>query len=146
MKLEVRKAVLSDCLNIFDWRTNPKNSENSYSGGDFKYSDHESWFADYLKEHGNLMLIVEINDRPCCVVRFDGELNDREVSIYMVPGWHGNGLGLQCLLLCETYLHKELQGLPCNLTAQIMNDNVASIKMFTRAGYIYSLADWYKLI
>ena len=143
MKLEVRKAVLDDCQDIYDWRTNPKNSEHSYTGGDFKYSDHEKWFPEYLKERDNLMLIVSINDNPCCVVRFDGSLDDREVSIYMVPGWHGNGLGLQCLLLCETFLHQELRGMPCNLHAEIMNDNVASIKMFTRAGYIYSLADWY---
>lgn len=146
MKLEVRRVVLRDCQDIYNWRTNPLNSENSWSGGDFKYGNHEIWFANYLKERNNLMLIVEMNDRPCCVVRFDGELDDREVSIYMVPSYHGKGLGLQCLLLCETYLHKELTGLPCNLHAQIMNDNVASIKMFTRAGYIYSMADWYKLI
>ena len=146
MKLEIRKAVLGDCLDIYNWRTNPKNSKNSWSGGGFKYTDHESWFPNYLKDSGNLMLIAEFDGRPCCVVRFDGGLNDREVSIYMVPGFHGFGLGLQCLLLGERYLTESLSGLPCELTAQIMNANKASIKMFTRAGYIYSLADWYKLI
>lgn len=148
MKLEIRKATIDDCQDIYDWRTDEKNSENSFSGGDFSYEKHKGWFKHYLEdtEESNLMLILELNDKPCCVVRFDGELNHRTVSIYMVPGYHGKKLGLPCLLMAELYLRHELQGLTCNLDAEIMIDNEASIKIFTRAGYIYSMADWYKVL
>lgn len=146
MKLEVKKATQDDCKNIYDWRTHKKNRDCSGTTGLFSYKDHKDWFSEYLKEDNNLMLIAYTKDKPCCVMRFDGDLDEREVSIYMVPGWHGHGLGLPCLLLGELYLHSELKGLHCNLFAQIQGDNKASIKLFTRAGYIYSMTDWYKTI
>jgi len=146
MKLEIRRSTIGDCRNVYDWRTDPKNSENSWSGGDFKYEDHQEWFADYLKSPESLMLIAEFNGKPCCVMRFDGSLDDRTVSIYMVPGFHGNGFGLECLLFGERWLKEDIRGLTCNLHAEIMQHNIASTKLFTRAGYIYSMADWYKVI
>ena len=146
MKIEIRKALKSDCKNIYQWRTHSKNVDYSWSSGDFTYDEHKQWFTEYLQERDNLMLIAEKEGEPCCVMRFDGDLDDREVSIYMVPGWHGVGLGLPCLLLGEMYLSSELRGLPCNLRAEIQFDNTASIKLFSRAGYMYSMADWYKVI
>lgn len=145
MKLEVRKATIEDCKDIYEWRTHLLNCEYSWSSTLITLKGHQKWFAEYLKERDNLMLIVEFNGKPCAVLRFDGDLHDKEVSIYMVPGFHGLGLGLPCLLLCERYLTESLH-LPCNLRAQVQNHNTASIKLFTRAGYIYSMSDWYKVI
>ena len=145
MQLKVREATIEDCKYIYEWRTHPLNCEYSWST-DIKFKDHVEWFTKYLEERNDLMLIVEIDNKPCCVLRFDGELDHREVSIYMVPGYHNKGLGLPCLLLGELYLREQLMGLTCNLTAQIQNDNKASVKLFTRAGYIYSMADWYKVL
>jgi len=146
MKLSIREATIDDTRNVYDWRTDPKNSGNSWTGGDFLYDSHEKWFKAYLEERDNMMLIVGFNDKPCSVVRFDGDFEDKTVSIYMVPSFHGYGLGIQCLLLAERYLKKRVMGSLVNLHAEIMNDNLPSVKMFTRAGYIYSTADWYKLI
>jgi len=146
MKLEIREATLEDCQDIYDWRTHEKNKEYSYTHDDFSYKEHKGWFKDYLLEKGNLMLIAELNGKPCSVVRFDGDFSSKEVSIYMVPGFHGFGLGLQCLLLSERLLKEKLRGLQCNITAEIDQENCASTNMFTRAGYIYSMADWYKVI
>jgi len=151
MKFELRKATIEDCRNIYRWRTDPINSEGSFTGGSFTYNDHKSWFADYLEEEGNLMLIASFNDVPCCVLRFDKEFDERKVSIYMVPGYHGCGLGLHCLLFGERYLKDELEGSACSLGAEIMCDNDASMRLFKRAGYVYeNVPDaslyWYKVI
>lgn len=146
MKLEIRKAVKENCRDIYNWRTDERNSQFSWTGDSLTYSQHEEWFLEYLEERNYLMLIASFNDKPCSVIRFDGDIDDRTVSIYMVPAFHSHGLGMQCLLLGERYLKEEIKGLPCNLNAEIMNDNMASVKLFTRAGYIYSMADWYKVI
>ena len=146
MKLEIRKATIEDCRSIYSWRTSPINSASSFTGSSFSYEDHTAWFTKYLEDTESLMLIVSFNDKPCCVLRFDGDWEEKTVSIYMVPSFHGFGLGIQCLLLGERYLKEELQGLRCNLIAEIMMDNKASFKLFSRAGYIYSMADWHKVI
>ena len=146
MKLQIRPTSITDCRDIYDWRTNEINSEFSFTGKDFKYEDHEAWFARYLEDEENLMLVVEYNDKPCCVMRFDGAFEEKTVSIYMVPGFHGKKLSLPCLLLGELYLRKPLQGLKCNLHAEIMMNNEASIALFSQAGYRYSMADWWKVI
>jgi len=146
MKLEARKAGWLDRRDIYTWRTDKRNSEYSYTGDDFPYSEHEAWFKEYLDDDENLMLIIEVNSADCCVVRLDGCLEHKEVSIYMVPGFHGKNLSLSCLLLAELYLRERLQGLTCSLSAQIMMNNEASVSLFSRAGYRYSMADWYKVI
>ena len=125
MKLETRKATLEDCKSIYKWRTDERNSEFSFTGKDFKYEDHVKWFKEYLSERENLMLIAEIMDKPCCVMRFDGDFQEKTVSIYMVPGFHGKGLALSCLLLGELFVKESLGGLKCNLNAEIMGDNDA---------------------
>lgn len=147
MKLEIRPATIADCESIYKWRTDARNSEFSFTGNDFKYESHEKWFKDYyLEDKESLMLITEVMDKPCCVMRFDGALEEKTVSIYMVPGYHGKNLSLSCLLLGELYIRETLNGLRCNLIAEIMMDNNASISLFSRAGYRYSMADWSKVI
>jgi len=146
MKLEIRPADINDCRDIFDWRTSEINSEFSFTGNDFKYEDHEKWFPKYLADKDNMMLIVECNGKPCCVIRFDGSFSEKTVSIYMVPSFHGKRISLICLLMAERYLKEELEGLTCNLNAEIMAGNHASIALFSQAGYRYSMADWWKVI
>jgi len=150
MILEIRKATLIDCQDIFKWRTDPINSEGSFTGGEFCYEDHKNWFMAYLKRKDNLMLLASFNGKPCCVLRFDGTILSRVVSIYMVPGFHGLGLGLQCLLLGERFLIEEAMRVK-SLTAEISHDNRTSKRLFRAAGYICennadTSSDWYKVI
>ena len=73
MKLELRKATIEDCKDIYRWRTDPINSEGSFTGGSFTYDDHAIWFKGYLGNADNLMLIASFNSKSCCVLRFDKE-------------------------------------------------------------------------
>lgn len=150
MKLELKKATIKDCKDIYRWRTDPINSEGSFTGGNFSYDDHTIWFEGYLENKDNLMLIAGFNDKSCCVLRFDGTVEEKTVSIYMVPGFHGVRLGIQCLLLGERYLRDELGGVGCSLKAEISYENDASMRLFKQAGYICennadTTSDWYKV-
>jgi len=149
MKLEIREATIEDSQNLYDWRIHPINSEYSVNGSDLPFEVHEGRLNNHLSGDKCLILIIQYNDEPCCVVRFDREWDDYRVSIYMIPGFHGLGLGLPCLLLGERYLRNK--GSACNLVAEIMYDNDTSMKLFKRAGYVCEnnadiSSDWVKTI
>lgn len=146
MNFSARKATEEDCKNIYDWRTFPLNREHSYSYKEFPYTDHKKWFKKYLKNNDNLMLIIEYNDKEICVVRFDGPIEEKMVSIYMVPGYHRKGLGLLCLTIAECYLKEKINSSPCNLYADIKFDNFGSMSLFSKARYVYYVTYWHKII
>jgi len=87
MKLELRKATIQDCKDIYRWRTDPINSQGSFTGGSFTYNDHMIWFDGYLEDTESLMLIAGFDGKSCCVLRFDGDMEQKD-SIDI----HGAGL------------------------------------------------------
>jgi len=145
VRLEIREATIEDSQNIYDWRIDPINSKYSWNGSDLPFEVHEERLKKHLSDDECLILIVQLNDSPCCVVRFDGVPNDKFVSIYMVPGYHRKKLSLLCLLMAESYLSSNIDE-DINLYAEIMEENEASKILFSKAGYDHGMCDWRKVI
>lgn len=97
------------------------------------YDEHCDWFVSSLKLKSRVMFIIMCDDSPAGMLRFDvdKQLDEKayEVSIIIDPDFHRMGVGKGALQyirnLYQTYC----------FTAQIDDENQASIKLFTSAGY-----------
>ena len=68
------------------------------------------------------------------MVRFDKEWNSAKISIAISPSMCGKGYGAKLLIVgCKKYFEKELT--VRFITAEIKNNNLVSIKVFTKAGF-----------
>ena len=125
--MKLRQAVLSDCRNIYIWRNHELNRKYSHNSTIIPYKQHREWFA---KNYEGLFIGYERN--PIGVIRFVNSL----ISIYLVPGYHGNGYGKKLLQAAIVYHGKPIK-------AEILPDNIASIKIFEACGFKEKEGVWY---
>jgi UDP-2,4-diacetamido-2,4,6-trideoxy-beta-L-altropyranose hydrolase len=133
-ELQLRPAVLSDRDAILAWRNDESTRRHSGDDGVIDAMDHARWFAGVLGDPGRKLLIAEENDRPVGVLRYDIKESEAEVSIYLLPGLAGHGLGWKLLAAGETWLAAAAPGVRCML-ARVRSDNVVSLRLFESAGY-----------
>ena len=93
--------------------------------------------AHAFKWEGKCLLIGEIDNQPIGVLRFDNLDSVAQISIYLVPELHSQGLG-SCLLEagCSWVQHhhpgtKKIQ-------AHVVTKNSKSLKMFNKKGFLKS--------
>jgi UDP-2,4-diacetamido-2,4,6-trideoxy-beta-L-altropyranose hydrolase len=130
----VRSASIEDARDVFAWRNQESVRSVSRNSQMLDWEAHKSWFDAVLRDSAKHLLIGERAGLPIGVVRFDTMGADAEVSIYMVAEHSGKGLGAELLLVAEAWL---LQRSPVTgrLIAEVLDDNLASHNLFSRAGY-----------
>lgn len=109
--------------------------------------DITEWFSDYcnsqkdqeLEGFRSIVLVAFIDDRYLGFVAWDSEL----IDIFLLPKMRKKGYGLPLLLMAERKLLK-MDKMMKVINAEIINKESASI--FTKAGYIEHIADWYKIV
>ncbi len=91
---------------------------------------HYSWMRARLRDPFCYFYMICKSGEPAGVVRLDRQLpGEYEVSIYLAPALHGQGLGLIALNLLGE-LHQEL-----TIHATVLPGNAASLRLFAAAGY-----------
>jgi RimJ/RimL family protein N-acetyltransferase len=81
-----------------------------------------------------LYIVEDSKGDPFGVVRFDVEINCAEVHIYLVPDKQGQGYGVRVL---DAAVEKLMLKLPiCTLLSKVKPENVASGKVFNKAGFV----------
>lgn len=133
-KIRLRPAVLADIENVFTWRNHPTIREHSLHHEILTWDKHKEWFERILASPNHHLLIAEKDKQPVGVLRFDVEHLNAEVSIYLVPGFDGQGLG-KTILDCGQAWIKNKAPAVTKLTARILSENTKSIRLFTKSGY-----------
>lgn len=132
--LQVWRAEAADCKDLWQWRNHPDVRRYSIHNDVIAWDDHQTWFAARLQDPNCLILIVSHDQVPVGVVRFDMNGNSATVSIYLVPNYHGQGLGTNVLDCAQRYLKQARPDIKL-IHAQVKHDNIASRRIFADNGY-----------
>lgn len=140
-RMDVRRASLADASLLFRWRNHPRTRSVSRTSAPIPFDSHRAWLADTLGRSDRLLLVASAGAREVGVVRFDLDLDldgvgdEVEVSIYLDPETAGLGLGAAVLGAGETELARTLTR-PATLTAEVLDGNEVSRRLFVRSGYV----------
>lgn len=138
-----RKAQKNDCEKIYQWRNHEWVREFALDSREISLEDHVEWFEKSLENPHRDILIAEGEIGPVGVLRFDHEKDFSEVSVYLVPERIGEGWGLKVLNSGSAWISQHRPGIK-SLKATIKPDNLRSIKVFHRAGYVQNKDAYWK--
>ena len=134
--ITLRRAEQGDARNLFEWRNADETRRFARDPQPIPWEDHVRWFNETLTRSDRFLLIGEISGRPIGVLRFDVVAADVvEVSIYLVPGLAGRGLGTVLLRAGGTWLAEETPIIK-RIRAVVLQGNAASQNAFVKAGYL----------
>ncbi len=130
----IRPATAADSDALFTWRNSAQIRAVSHSSEPIARQSHERWLTAVLADPDRPLLIGTRAGKPVGVVRFDIDETAAEVSIYLVPGNSGAGLGAGLLLAAEAWLAGARPRVNA-LHAEVLGDNHASHRLFTGCDY-----------
>jgi RimJ/RimL family protein N-acetyltransferase len=132
--IQMREAVAADTRPLFEWRNHESVRLMSRRPEPVDWVEHEAWLKAVGADADRVLLIGERDGRPVGVVRFDIRDGDAEVSIYRVPVSTERGLGARLLRAAERWLALRRPDVT-RLTAEVLDDNPRSHRLFRAAGY-----------
>lgn len=131
----LRMAVPQDCQLVWKWANDPAVRQNSFSAEPIPWETHKTWFDHILTDSSSLFLIAIESDHPIGQVRFKIESSQAIISVSLAQDRRGKGLGSKIIGMASRYL---VQSQQINVIhAYIKPDNLASIRSFIKAGYIF---------
>lgn len=133
--LHFRLAEAADAGPLFDWRNHPEVRRYSHDDRPLERAGHERWFAQVLRDPQRCLLIGERDSAPVGVVRFDLREASALISVYLVPGQLGAGLGAALIDQACAWLRHQHPHIR-HIDAEIQNRNAASLAAFTTAGFL----------
>jgi UDP-2,4-diacetamido-2,4,6-trideoxy-beta-L-altropyranose hydrolase len=132
--IRVRRARAEDGEALLAWRNQPEIRSASRDTAQIDRADHDRWLAGVLAGGERRLLIGELDGEPIGVVRFDGDGNTAEVSIYRIPSPATAGAGPSLLRAAEAWLREHHPDIRL-LRAEVLRDNQPSHQLFLDAGY-----------
>jgi RimJ/RimL family protein N-acetyltransferase len=151
--LQLRKIVESDAQLIFEWANDDDVRNNAISTHKIKWEDHISWFYKKLQSPNTFMFIGFLQNEPVGQIRFDKENEDYMIDYSIAKNHRGKGLGKDIVKAGIKILSETIDK-PFAVIAQVKEENIASIKVFTRLHFTKTVAfsknnstlGYYKLI
>jgi len=133
----LKKATFEDIQILWEIRNNPKVKENFFDTSSVSFEEHKRWFIDKMGEENTEIYIAEDNGVKIGSVRFEDSegvtSGVSSVSISIDSNFFGKGYGSEMIKLgTKIFLkvHKKNK-----IVARIKKDNIASQKVFEKAGY-----------
>lgn len=134
--LDVRRATLDDADTLLRWRNDPQTRASSRRPDEVAHADHLAWLEASLADEHRLLLVAADEQGDVGTVRWDlVEPGVREVSITVAPERRGQGMALALLVAGERFLRGQVPDVVA-ADAEVHEANVASRRLFTRAGYL----------
>jgi UDP-2,4-diacetamido-2,4,6-trideoxy-beta-L-altropyranose hydrolase len=130
----MREAQDGDARALFEWRNHESVRNMSRRSDPISWTDHQAWFSAVLEDPNQVLLIGERDGCPVGVVRFDVHGDQGEVSIYRVPGSDQKTRGVSLLLAAEARF-RAMRPAVAALTAEVLDGNHASHRLFRSTGY-----------
>jgi RimJ/RimL family protein N-acetyltransferase len=128
LPVTLRKATPDDASDLLAWRNDPVTRAMSRNSDPVEAAEHARWFQRALQDAACTLLIGEDDGRKIGMVRLSrGE--ETEVSINLNPAVRGRGLSRELLT-------KALAQERGAVLAVIKPENLASVRLFERAGFV----------
>lgn len=129
MKLYFREATIADAHQYFDWANDINVRENSFSTKTIIWEDHIIWFKGKLQNINTQLYIFENDNIAVGQVRLDLIDGFWYIDYSVDRRYRGKGIG-------NFMINEILIKFPPNsIKAQVKKDNIASLKIFERAGF-----------
>ncbi|MBL0225444.1 MAG: GNAT family N-acetyltransferase [Geobacteraceae bacterium] len=133
-QITIRSATFEDCDAIYEWRNAQETRRYIFDAEVIPLDTHRKWYCSTLNDSRRILLIGETDNKPVGVLRYDLADYEALVSVYLVPGVQGQGIGSQ-LLRCGSQWVRENHPHIKFINAEIFRDNIASLRAFESAGY-----------
>ena len=135
----LRKAKFDDWKILLDWRNDPISRANSFDQNEITEETHKSWFSKSLKNPERSVYILEDKEKKALgIIRCDlNQDNTKTLSWNINPSNRGQGYGG---LILKIFMESN-EG---NFIAEIKEDNIASIKMAEKNGFVQHSKQVYK--
>jgi deoxyribonuclease IV len=136
-EIAIRRAHLDDMHDVFALSNDDDVRKNSISSQKISWQDHVAWFQAKIKRDDNYFFVVRNNVQNFIgQVRFDQIEISRcfTISISISKEFRNKGLGSQIIFLSSQQLLKRTQ--VDAIYALIRPENEASVKAFSKAGYV----------
>ncbi len=137
----LRRATLADETRLLEWRNAPEVRAASFDSRLLALEEHQQWLRAVLADPARHLLVAEQAGQAVAVLRYDVSGAEAEVSIFLVPGLAGQGIGTSVLQEGSRWL-REHQLQVGAVRARILNSNRASRAAFLKAGYAASGDDY----
>ena len=128
----LESVTIDDAALIYQWQSDAVTRRYALNPNIPSWVEHQSWMKNKIqRQQDYFFLIVNVeNGEPYGVVRLDElAIEDYLISIFIAPHKHGLGIGLIGLKLVD-------QCFPgMRVHATVLTENVASQRLFTKAGY-----------
>ncbi|MEA3428674.1 MAG: UDP-2,4-diacetamido-2,4,6-trideoxy-beta-L-altropyranose hydrolase [Thermodesulfobacteriota bacterium] len=134
LKITLRMATMEDCESIYKWRNAEETRRHFFDPGLIKWEDHCRWFEDTIRTPDRVLLMGEFRGQEVGVLRYDHVGEAAAVSVYLLPGTHGQGLGSQLLRAGTDWVKQSFSDVK-RIRAEVLFSNFSSKRVFEKAGY-----------
>jgi UDP-2,4-diacetamido-2,4,6-trideoxy-beta-L-altropyranose hydrolase len=132
--VSLRRATLDDQARLLAWRNAPEVRAASFDPRMLTREEHQRWLRAVLADPARHLLVAELGGQPVAVLRYDVAGAEAEVSIFLLPGLAGRGIGTAVLRAGSRWLQGVLPQTG-SVRARILPSNPASRAAFRKAGY-----------
>lgn len=132
-RMQLHRATMDDVLDVLVWRNDADSIAVSKTPKPVEEADHRQWFQRAIDDPNRLILIAVDGDRKIGMVRFDRCEASWLVSINLAPSERDKGYG-RAVLAAGIAHHRAMVG-PSQLSAEIKQDNVKSLRLFESLGF-----------
>jgi len=133
--IHLRAAAPEDCDLVFEWRNKPEIIALGSSRKSVSALEHSDWFGLILRSTNCRLFIILLDNKPIGQVRFEmNEKNHAEISIFLITGFTGRGLGVVSINQGCMLAFASLQEASC-IVAFVRKNNVGSLRAFEKAGF-----------
>lgn len=133
-RITLRRASIEDCEAVYLWRNAEETRQYIFSDDPIPFEVHREWFSRAIENPNRVLLIGEIDGKPVGVLRYDLSGSEALISIYLVPGSQGQGVGSH-LIKCGSQWMRENYPFIRAINAEIFRENIASLRAFEAADF-----------
>ncbi len=123
-------ATLDDAKVIFTWQSNPIVRKYLRNNQPVQWQEHIDWLTKTLENPNVYLFLIKYNKISVGTLRLD-KIKDLqwEISIIIDPNYQGKNIALKAIQQIPTFFKK------AGVIAEVHQDNHASHKLFTAAGF-----------
>ncbi len=131
----LRTVREEDARDIWIWRNHLETRRRSFHSDEIPFAEHLKWFAARMKDTNSVIFIAEDRQgRKLGQARFDKQGREATISVGLNPDFFGQGVGSILIAKATSeFLDKNRE--ISIVIAEIIEDKIASLKAFLKAGY-----------
>ncbi|ROV58151.1 UDP-2,4-diacetamido-2,4,6-trideoxy-beta-L-altropyranose hydrolase [Vibrio ponticus] len=131
-QLSIRKATLDDIQCVYEWQCHPETRRYALNAAVPSLEEHIAWMQNKLTCFNDYFyMVVNQDGKRLGVVRLDKQMSEEYLlSVYINPEHYGQGIASKALALVDVK-HPAIV-----IKATVMEENIASQKLFEKAGYL----------